>query len=382
MYCPARSSKRAGQAGFTLIELMIGVVIGLLASLAVTHVLIASEGNKRTTTSGSDAQVSGALALGTLQRSVQAAGYGFGAIPAVVGCTLTATFNGAAIAGFPDKLVPVQITPNATANMPDTIRILASGKSTFSMPVRVIANYKKNDQLFQAASGLGVAPPLTIAGVLKAPGDLMVVAVSTSTPCAMFQVTSQAANPLDIKREDDAAWNAAGTPADNYSPGSFLVNMGKPMDVTYSIVNDSLRASTLRIDTATSQPSYDAAPVELFPGIVNLQAYYGKDTNGDGKLDAWNKTAPTTNAEWLQVTAVRIAVVARSTQYEKENVTNENLLWDVGSSIAMAGTEDCTFGAIASKCLRLKVDHLADWKHYRYRVFDTVVPLRNMLWNS
>ena len=35
-----------------------------------------------------------------------------------------------------------------------------------------------------------------------------------------------------------------------------------------------------------------------------------------------------------------------------------------------------------SKCLKLKIDTLPNWKRYRYRVFDTVIPLRNMLWNS
>ena len=76
--------------------------------------------------------------------------------------------------------------------------------------------------------------------------------------------------------------------------------------------------------------------------------------------------------------AVRVAVVARSAQYEKEEVTSTNPLWDVGTAIAIAGTATCG----ASKCLSLKVDYLTDWKHYRYRVFDTVIPLRNMLWNS
>ncbi|QJW83527.1 hypothetical protein HK414_03270 [Ramlibacter terrae] len=132
--------------------------------------------------------------------------------------------------------------------------------------------------------------------------------------------------------------------------------MGKPIDITYSIVDNSLRARTLNIDTADSKPTYPAA-VEMFPSIVNMQAYYGKDTDNNGTVDARNRTAPTTNAEWLQVIAVRLAVVARSTQMEKEDVTHANLLWDVGTSITMADTEDCTLATTASKCLRLKIDH-------------------------
>ncbi len=91
---------------------------------------------------------------------------------------------------------------------------------------------------------------------------------------------------------------------------------------------------------------------------------------------------PTTNAGWRQVIAIRLVVVARSDQYEQEEVTNANLQWDVGSTpattIAPPGEAPSACGA--SMCLPLKVDHLPDWKHYRYKQFDTVIPLRNMLW--
>ena len=46
----------------------------------------------------------------------------------------------------------------------------------------------------------------------------------------------------------------------------------------------------------------------------------------------------------------------------------------------IAGTSTCGIRASAST---LKVDSVGtDWKHYRYKVFDTVVPLRNMIWKS
>ena len=111
------SSCRAGRAqlGFTLVELMVGIVIGLLTTLAVTQVMVQSEGYKRTTTSGADAQINGALALATLQRAIMPAGYGFGALPVSLGCPLSANFNGAAIAGFPANLAPLVITQGGTS---------------------------------------------------------------------------------------------------------------------------------------------------------------------------------------------------------------------------------------------------------------------------
>ena len=77
-------------------------------------------------------------------------------------------------------------------------------------------------------------------------------------------------------------------------------------------------------------------------------------------------------------TSIRLAVVTRNSEYQPEEVTQSDLLWNVGNDAPVTGSKDCG----DSKCIELKLDKLADWKHYRYRVYDTVIPLRNVLWNS
>ena len=392
MQCPPSSNKPAfapratrRARGFTLIELMIGMLIGLLASLAVTQVMVNSEGQKRTTTSGSDAQVNGALALSTLQRAIQPAGYGIAANPVAIGCSLTATIGGAAIAGFPATLAPVTISQGA-AGAPDTIRVLASGKTSYSVPLRVVSpGYNPASPTlstgFPVTSARSVAGPTTDAsGNVIIPGDLMVAVISTSQPCEMFQVTSNVGTNPVIPRVDNTKWNATGKPAAIYGEGNFLVNMGQMIDQTYSIGTSTLQVKSLNIAN-DSTPTYPAA-TELFPNIVNIKAMYGKDTNADGVVDVWDNTTPTTNAGWLQVLAIRLAVVSRSTQYEKEAVTTANPQWDVGTAITVNDQTPAPVVCGTSKCLTLKVDTPSDWTHYRYKVFETVIPLRNMIWNS
>ena len=68
----SRSSRRA--AGFSLVELMIGLVIGMVAIVVMMQVFSVSEGYKRTTTGGDDAQNNGAIALYGLQRDIQQSG--------------------------------------------------------------------------------------------------------------------------------------------------------------------------------------------------------------------------------------------------------------------------------------------------------------------
>lgn len=378
MRCQPRSSSgRRRAAGFTLIELMIGVLIGLLASLAVTQVMVNAEGQKRSTTSGSDAQVNGALALRTLQRELAPAGYGFAAIPAAMGCAMTATFNAAPIAGFSSVLAPIVITPGATAGDPDTIRVLASGKTSYSLPLRIVSpGY--NPAATATSTQFPVATVRTVEGPsATTPGDLMIAVINATSPCEVFHVTADPGTTPTVARADNN-WNPAGYPTKIYGDGNFLVNMGSFVDRTFSVdtATSSLRQKTFKI-AADATPSYEG-PVDLFPNIVNLRALYGKDTNGDQVVDTWDNTTPAGNAQWLQVLAVRVAVVARSAQYEKDPVTFANPSWDVGTAVVIPGSTTCG----ASKCLALKVDTPADWKHYRYKVFDTVIPLRNMLWNS
>lgn len=59
--------KRA-QRGLSIVELMVGVLIGMLTVVAISQVLMNAEGQKRTATSGGDAQVNGTLALYALDR--------------------------------------------------------------------------------------------------------------------------------------------------------------------------------------------------------------------------------------------------------------------------------------------------------------------------
>ena len=51
---PAQVNKLSRDAGFSLVELMVAVVIGLIGTLVMFQVFAVSEGQKRTTASGGD----------------------------------------------------------------------------------------------------------------------------------------------------------------------------------------------------------------------------------------------------------------------------------------------------------------------------------------
>jgi type IV pilus assembly protein PilW len=70
-----RVPRNAG--GFTLVEIMVAMIIGMLGIIIMMQMFSIFEAQKRTTTSGDDAQNAGAIALYGIQQNIQQAGYCF-----------------------------------------------------------------------------------------------------------------------------------------------------------------------------------------------------------------------------------------------------------------------------------------------------------------
>jgi len=108
----------------------------------------------------------------------------------------------------------------------------------------------------------------------------------------------------------------------------------------------------------------------------------------DGVVDIYSQTSPANTGAskdacgWLRTPTIRLALVARNTQFEKTAVTAAAPLWD-GSTAAnnnpvWAGS---TAGASANPIdLSLYPNGTANpnWRNYRYKVFQTTLPIRNI----
>jgi type IV pilus assembly protein PilW len=340
--CPAGRGRRSAR-GFTLIEMMIGILIGLFTILMITSVLVITSARSRTTAQGSDAQTNGALALLTLQREIQAAGYGALASTGAIGCTVD---------GFAKfTLAPVIITAGI-GSKPDSLTILSGNTQRASLPIGLV------DSADPASSTLVTDPALDVQQ-----GDEMILVPASGTSCDSITVAGDiASNFTNIPYKPDKTFAAGdftgGSPS---GPRAYLLDMGQsPTLRTYSIDDTFDLVST---DLVTP----GATPQNQYSQIVNLKARYVKsDTSTTGGV-TYDTSTPTSNAEWLKVVAIRIALVARSNQYEKDPVTTTAPTWDLGDG---------------SPPIDLMTDLGLDaWQHYRYKVYDVTVPLQNMLWN-
>ena len=362
----------------TLIELMVGLVIGLIATLIVTQVLAIAESQKRSATSGSDAQVNGALALYALQRELQVAGYGLATKRDVLGCDTRARYSGAA---RNRTLVPVTITAGASGT-PDTLSIMSSAKNSAALPTRVTQLHTKTDTEFMVESTVG----LSVGDVLIAVPD----SIDASNWCTMVNVTGIATDAsghhVSHAAGTNGPWNLAPTasifPTTGYAVNSYLINAGRIIQRQYTVNTGTRMLQEAVSDTQTG--AVMSSQADLYPEIVDLQAMYGKDTNKDGVVDKYDKVTPANASAWAEVLTVRVAVLARSSQYEKDLVTLSQPLWDVGSEETNIDVPDAlTCGA--SRCITMNVGTDPNdeaWKHYRYKAYEAVVPLRNVLWSQ
>ena len=356
------------QHGFTLIELMVGVAIGLLSTLVIAMVMKEAEGYKRSTQTGTEAQVNGALGLYALSRELESAGYGFSGFPNSMGCNISAQYGGAAVGNFSATLAPVLITTNPAGS--DTVRIMASQSNSFKAPTSIVGlGYAPNTPAL--ASNFPVQSPIGIAG-----GDLLIAVPNGGGNCELFQA-SGAATAAGVPRSDSATWNATGWPTATYVAGDSLVNLGSLRDSLYSV---NATTFVLQSDSFVNAAPPSRNTAQLQPNVVMLKAYYGWAAVDPGPLVRFDSVTPTTNAGWRTLRAVRLALVVRSELKEKDVVTTVNPLWDVGSTFAVPGSVACG----ASQCVTLNVQTVVgtDWDHYRYRVFDTIVYLRNTQWRD
>lgn len=99
------SAKR--QAGLSLVDVMVGMVIALVATIIIFQVFGVSEQIKRSTTGGSDASQNAAQAMMALEHAVKMAGYGF---------------NASDVNAVP-PFVPLVVNFAAAANQPDSISV-------------------------------------------------------------------------------------------------------------------------------------------------------------------------------------------------------------------------------------------------------------------
>lgn len=371
-------------------ELLVAMAIGLVVTLAITSTVVVGEGHNRTTTSTNDMSQTGAYAAYILDRALRNAGSGFAQSwnLGVFGCRLSAAHNG------------TTILPRSTAFPAPFAGLLGGAGAALSGNLRVAPLLIAKNQSSAGSDILVVMGGGAVAGdvarLIRSPGaipntslrldntidlsssDIVLVSQSGAPDCLVeevapfTQVSGNQVLPLG-----GTAYYLANGPTTSLSTFSNNAT-GQIVDIGNASVN-SAQFQMFGVGDNQTLFDYDLlqgdgtdAPQAIADGVAELHAVYGLDTNLDGILDTWVDpgatgydiaTVMTTPATLRQIVAVRIALVLRSSNYEKAIVSPPTL----------------TLFSELPAAVQQTVNLSANDQHYRYRVVESTIPLRNML---
>jgi type IV pilus assembly protein PilW len=254
--------------------------------------------------------------------------------------------------------VPIAITNNTGS--PDVLTILYTSGNERMLPgeIKVKMAQPQTDFTVDGISGFW-ANTLSV--------------VSQAGTCALYEITLPVGVGSQLQHAP-SLWNppvGSPTPLPAFDAGALVFNLGSnPTWRSYSI-NTTANAYQLQVQDVLGALAGVAA-FQLVDDLVDLQVEYGKNTDDDPNniVDAWNATAPVSAAEWQQVVAIRLAVLARSGNYEKPA--------NPGDPCSATTTAPTWAGSGNASSVLTVPGGLPSC--YKFRAFETIIPLRNMIW--
>ena len=398
MYSPSRPGSHSLQKGISLVETMIGMALGLVASFIIVQSFSSSEAYRRNIGGSGDAIQTAAIAGGHLDMVLQEAGGSLVLGRHVWSCKLLVSRGSSAViprgSAYPDPF----------ASFPTTIRVLPIGVmdgGTGSDVIMVMTGNSgsgNRDAPFKiSGSNLSVTNSngIGLTSVGKTPNDLF-LAVPQDVPggpgsCQIVQAQStfavgaavtdpslglkvMPANVVTTIPLNTATYGLLTTMTDLDSPSIF--HLGRESSPIFSLISVNANGELVEYDLL------ERVNAQTFgENIFLLKVRYGLDNGNaggvanDNVIDEWvspgtsgwqisNLMDGTASIEQKvdQIKAIRIAMVTRSSQA----VTTD------------AKTTQLVLFPDLSSSLQVTRSLSSDEQKYQYQVFDWVIPLRNM----
>lgn len=337
-----RRAARLRTRGIGLVELMVGMTIGLIALLVMVQTFSASNAHKANTVSGADATTAGQVAMTLLERDLLNAGAGLiGTGCRTIKYLKPGTSGAQEMNGMPVTIVADPGAPSALASRSDriTIRYASSGEASIAKATLTESMPSPSSTMF-ANIGMGFSE------------DDLIVLNDAEGHCAIQQLTQDPGS-------------AGLFPSDGYQSGTGTIRSLGPGGIAETVYRLQSRGSSTAppdTDLATSRADMASttAAQTLVRDVVALRAQYGW-WNRTTNTVSFSSTIPT-GAGAADLVAVRVGILVRASQRDASYTAPETFSffeYDTPVQITLGSAE----------------------RNYRYRSYETVVPLRNALWN-
>ena len=290
------------QQGITLIELMIALVIGLLATGAMLKVYVDSSRLYRFNEGLARIQENGRFATEFVRRDARMAGFW--------GCNHEATLTNrikTSVLDYPRyELSGITGTSGSESNDPDTITFSGAGRSVGKV---------KNDMPSTTASGrdFRVISTETINA-----GDALLISDCDMTD--IFYVTKARGRNNKRKLWHKHTKNTPNSFSKAYAAGSTLYRVQQTTFCIAPGANPAQPSLRQLVNPTSGQTCQDHGD-ELVEGIENMQILFGEDTDADGDGTANRYLSfGASDLDMDRVVSVRISLLARSLN---NNLTTE-----------------------------------------------------------
>jgi prepilin-type N-terminal cleavage/methylation domain len=364
------------QKGFSLVELMVGLVIGLLAIFATYRVYESTEANQRALSALSDTQISGLFSIYTLNQEITNAGAILLANRALLnGCTTPNT--------FPPGGVPIAIgTPTALPLFPLPVAIIPEDDDPAN-PDRLFDEvhvfYGIESRTDRPIQGTLAAPNLVVGSAMGI--DQGSVLLTDAGNCRVFSVaTATPAVDPNILLTLAAGSDLGGL------PGSInLLNMGQVVRRSFYVdANNTLQMRRWVVNDTAGGLRWVVDRIDPIASNVRFfRAQYGVDINGDRSVDVWRNAGDGANeisvaniingaTDVETIRAIRVGLVFKSDEPDKS----------LGSEPAFQPVffNDCPGTSCGDAPITPLAFPVADpsgvygWRHRKY---ETIIPIKN-----
>ncbi len=367
---PMRANSVLRQAGAGIVEVMVGILIGLLVVLVVYNLLSGAEAYKRTATGVADAQITGLFSQFVTSREAGNGGNG-------LALSADDLFNCIDVALRP---IPLLITDGAAPDVSESFITSYSAASRVIWPVEFTVGAAANAPFaIQSPNGFRVNDRIV---AIESP----TAALGTGR-CEMFRVTGIAGpDPFGVVTLTHSP--PVVYPLANYAAGvAKLLNLGQVGLATrtlFDVVNAQLRSTDLLA----------AAPaVPIAANVVLMKVQYGIDIDADRIIDCWtpadnnnvcldgiNYTAASVQGfdkpNMNRILAVRIGVVVRS---DEPDLKDPTLVFAIRPQVVLF---NCSVNTNAACQSRVVVPNTIIQDGFRYRTYETIIPLRNAIYHA
>ena len=351
-----REPRRRRAAGFSLIELMVSVALGLMV-VAALAMLFANSSRARQEMEKTNQQIeNGRYASQFLRDDVRLAGYLGEFNPSSLAAPATVPDPSLADVAKVTEAMPVALQGyhfgiSASATLPAGVTSL------------LVDRRANSDVLVIRRASTCVAGPSTAAPSCAAM-DTSAHYYFQTTLCQSQLTVLPAASQFVISANDTVftATNSNITIAPTYLAKKDCVTPAITraylVRIYYVTNNDQAGDGIPTLKRVELGPGSFNAPEPIAEGIESLQLEYGVDNNSDGAPEQYLTDPVAAGKSWSQVTAVKIHLLARNT--EPSAAFTDTRTYVLGG----AATTDDTFGPYND--------------HYKRHVYTSVVRLMNI----